>query len=457
MRVAFALVVALATSGCFVTRGKGLDDVRAEAGKRGVTTVHWDQGTEADERARKRVRELLVAPVTADSAVEIALLHNRSMQAVYEELGVAQADLVEAGLLENPVLAGSVRFGNRERIYGASIAQEFLSILALPMRKRLARAEWEQAKLRVTQRVLVFAADTRAAWFDAKAAELVAEMYRQVQGASSAGAELARRQHDAGNISDLTLAIEEDLAEQAKLDVADAEAELFATRERLIRMLGVWGADIGFALAKELPALPTTEPPLEHLESVAIRRRLDLAADRRSAEIIARARRTTQLGRFIPGLTFGVEVEKEADGVVHAGPTIELGLPIFNWGQTRVARLDAQLRQAENELVASAVGVRSEVREARDRLLRSRARVDWCRTTLIPLRERIVRLTKLHHDAMLLGPFDLLRAKQDEIDAYRTAIEANHDYWLARIDLERASGGSLDLASEGDALDHHAP
>ena len=44
---------------------------------------------------------------------------------------------------------------------------------------------------------------------------------------------------------------------------------------------------------------------------------------------------------------------------------------------------------------------------------------------------------------MLLGVFELLEAKQNEIDAGRAYVAALTDYWTARAELERAVGGRL--------------
>lgn len=449
--VFLAIVVAIAVAGCFPKPGAGLDDVRSEVQSRANLPVRWNQGTPADERVDEHVRRLLDGELGLEAAVEIALLNNRGLQAVYEQLGIAQADLVEAGLLDNPVLAGGVRYAERgEPLPSFSLAHEFLSLLTLPARKKLAKAVWEQQKHRVAHEVLELANETGEAWFEAKSAELVAAMRREVVDAARAGADLAIRQFEAGNISDLQLALEEELVEQAKLDLAEAEAQVFASRERMNRLMGVWGSQIAWKLPAQMPAIPALEAKLEGLEAVAIRRRLDLEADRQGAAVVARALGTTRAWRFVPGLEVGVDVEKEDDGAWHSGPHVALTLPLFDWGQTRVARLESQRRQAENELVARAIEVRSEIRESRDRLVRARARVEYYRDTLIPLRERIVRLTQLRYNAMLLGVYDLLRAKESEIDTYRGFLEANRDYWLARIELERASGGSLETASAGE-------
>src|SRR5262249_1304801 len=121
--------------------------------------------------------------------------------------------------------------------------------------------------------------------------------------------------------------------------------------------------------------------------------------------------------------------------------------PIFDQGQARVARLRAQLHAAQHRADALAVAIRSEVRQARNRLMIARTTIESYAQTLIPLRERIVALSQSQYNAMRLGVYQLLQAKQNEIDSYRQYIEAVRDYWIARADLERAVGTRLALAS----------
>src|SRR5207248_7843401 len=122
--------------------------VHLRTGKR----VQWNRGTAEDAQAQAAVASLLSRPLTADSAVQIALLNNRSLQATYEELGIAQADLVQAGLLKNPVFDGLFRFPDRAPRgpnVELQVTQDFIGILFIPARKRLAASQFEAAKLRV--------------------------------------------------------------------------------------------------------------------------------------------------------------------------------------------------------------------------------------------------------------------------------------------------------------------
>ena len=215
-------------------------------------------------------------------------------------------------------------------------------------------------------------------------------------------------------------------------------------REHLARLLGVFGPEAAFKTSEILPELPGGEPALEGLESIAIERRLDLAAARAEREVVAGLLSTARGTRFLPGVQIGVATQRETpEGIRSTGPTLSLELPIFDQGQARLARLEAQARQAEARLDDLAVRVRSEVRSARNRLVQQRALVNFYRHSVLPLRERILKQTQFQYNAMQIGLSQLLNARQNQTNAYRDYVEGLRDYWMARSDLELAVGGQL--------------
>ncbi|HEX2573929.1 MAG TPA: TolC family protein [Polyangia bacterium] len=444
-----AALTLLLLAGCRVPREAGFPDVRRLLADRGLGRVHWRQGTPEDAAADRLVQELLGRPLTAAAAVEVALLNNPRLQATYERLGVAQADVVQAGLVRNPSLSGVIDFSrgvppaNVPVVWEFGLVQEFLDIFLLPLRKKFARAEFERVKLEVSDAVLETAAEVRTAFYTLQATLQIAELRSTVLAAAEASAELAARQHEAGNMSELDLSNEQALYAQAKVDAARAQAETVLARERLIRLLGVFGRDIDFPVAGRLPEIPRDEAPLERLETYAIQHRFDLAAERQQLAIVERALKVTRVSRVFPSIELGGDVHTEAEGYRLLGPTFRFELPIFDQGQARVARLVAEYRQARRTLEAHAIEVRSMVREARLRVLATRAVADYYRTTLVPLRERIVALGQRYYNAMLYSPYLLLQAKQNEVNAYREYIESVRDYWIARSDLERVIGGPI--------------
>lgn len=421
-------------------------DVEALAAERLPQRLHWRSGLPEDGEVARRVDELLAAPLDLGSAIQIALLENPELQATYEELGISQAHLVQAGLLQNPVFFASSRFpdgGPSRANVEFAITQDFLDILTRSARVRLAEAELERTVLQVADAVLSLAAEVGVAYYEALGAKQVAEMLRLTAEAAYASAELARRIHAAGNLSDRSLAIEQGMYESTRVEWARAEAAVLAAREELTRRLGLWGRDTDWTLPDGLPPLPPEELSLEALESRAMGRRLDLAAAKRSADVAAAALGLTRDWRYLAVLEVGVSSERESDGQVVTGPDLTLELPLFDQRQAAIAELEARLRQHDLRVEAMAIAIRSEVRALANRLLANRRLLEHYRDVVVPLREEIVQLTQEEFNYMLIGAFELILAKRDEYDAYQGYLETLTDYWTTRTELERALGGAL--------------
>jgi cobalt-zinc-cadmium efflux system outer membrane protein len=446
-----ALFAILCAAGCVVPKQAGFDEVARSLAQRTDHRVHWNQGTDEDRRVADETRRLLHEELTADRAIQIALFNNPRLQATYERLGVAQAEVVQAGLLKNPSLSlhWGFRFGDTglDELVG-SLTGAFLDLFLMPLKKKFANAEFRRVKLEVADAVLATIDEVSQAFYTVQAATQIVSVRRTILDAEKAATELALRQHEAGNLSELDLANQQAVYTQAKLDLARAQCQLLADRERLTRLLGVWGSDVEYRVAPKLPDVPANDPDLAHLERVAIVNRLDLAAAREELKLASAALQVTKGTRVISGLSAGVQAHRDPDGPKTIGPTVDLELPIFDQKQAEVARLRAELHAAQHRSDALAIAIRSEVRQARDRLLVSRLTVETYAQALLPLRERIVQLSQEQYNAMLLGVYQLLQAKQSEVNAYREYIESVRDYWIARADLERAIGTRLVPAAQ---------
>lgn len=433
------IAVALLAAGCAsVPRDAGVAEVRRMVKEQSGLEVAWspDQPIEPPDDAR--LQPLLQGELTADRAVEIALAHNRDLLAAFEELGVARADLIAASTVRNPVLDGEVRFPGKP--FEIALTQTLIDLFQLRKRRTLGQAQFEAARLRVTGAVIGFAAEVRADYYTLQAAQQVLAQQRTITEAAEASAELARRQHEAGNISDLDLESEQALYEQAKLDLARTELDELQARERLLADLGSLQI-LPLALpAQAAPAEGAEESSLEEVEA-SLQRRLDLSLAQ--AEVEA-ARRALPLARssIYDELSLGVHHEREPEGEGTTGPALAVPIPLFDRGLAGQARAVATLRRAEQRLHALAVTARSEARAARERLLEARARADYLRTVVVPRRQRILALTQLEYNAMLRGVFDLIRARQGLAGAQREQVLALRDYWLARTGLEAAMSGA---------------
>jgi cobalt-zinc-cadmium efflux system outer membrane protein len=462
MRGGRSIVAALAgmgmMTGCATVRpAESFRDVRESIDERAALRVEWRGVTASDRAVDDAVSWMLGSELSVDQAVQIALLNNRNLQATYEDLGVAQADVVQAGLLRNPVFDLTVRWPDespRSANVEIAVVQDFLDVFFIPARKRIARAQFDAAQRRVAHEALQLAADVREAFYDLQAAQQARDVMRDAVTATEAAAEAARRLRAAGNITELALAEHEATDAQARLELMSAEAEATVARERLARRMGVSGSSTPWTVAPRLPELPATETATDELETLAIEQRLDVQAGRREADASATAARLSNATRYLNEAEIGVDAEREPDGVWLVGPTVSAPLPLFDQGQATLARARALARQAHQRQLAAENDVRAEVRTAVAQLSAARARVEHFSRVVLPLRARVVEQAQLQYNGMLIGVFELLETKRAQIEAQREHVEALRAYWVARSELERAAGGML---PGGPALPATAP
>jgi cobalt-zinc-cadmium efflux system outer membrane protein len=446
-------LAAIPLAGCAsVSPERGHDRIADIVQKRSGARTRWEKGPPDDARVADWVRTTAASGLTRARAVELALVNNPELGAMYEELGVSQADMVQAGLLRNPTFGADlglpISHGSLSEMR-FSLVQDFLDLFVLPLRKEIARDQFEADTLRVAHRALQVAADAEQAFVAAEASSELVALRRTVVDTARAANELSEKQLAAGNINALDRAGEQAAYEQARLDLAREEVTELEARERLNRLLGLWGETTTWKLAEALPmSLPAQEPPLAHLESFAIDQRLDVASARTQATLLHKATDLARSTRAIGRLEIGVDYHRDPNGPRVIGPNLVIELPIFDQRQATIARLEAQERQQQRRLAGLAIDARSEVRLADARLRAARQTALHYRDSLLPLRTAILDQSQLHYNGMFIGPYQLLAAKQAETEARRGYIEAVRDYWSARAELARALGGALPPATQ---------
>jgi cobalt-zinc-cadmium efflux system outer membrane protein len=408
--------------------------------------VRWEQDQAAREQALQNVRQLLRKPLTVGTAVQIALLNNRSLQATFEEIGLSAADLIEAATIPNPRFDLEIRIPDRPPSgtyidYAAAI--DFLSIIMIPLKKRVAKVQLEAAALRVADATLELVSQVKTAFYSLQASQQLLRRFKEIVDTNAASLDLAQRQHEAGNIKDLALAQQQASYSRSRLDVASTEAEIRRNRETLNRLLGLWGVDTDWQIAGELPEVPSSDLPIRGLESLAISQRLDLQAEYLRVTDQGKNLGLTKRFRLLGALDFGVNSERETDSQTRTGPSFAIELPIFNQGQARIARGEAAHRQARDKFEALAIDVRSQIRELSDELTSKREIARFYREELLPGQRRILNESLKNYNAMEIGNFELFTTKAEEARTEREYLEAVRDYWITRAELERAVGGNL--------------
>ncbi len=446
-------------AGCAsLPRAQGLDDIHTLVEQRHGTALTWSIATTDD--ANNALNILLAQPLTADRAIEIALLRNPRLQMEFARLGIAQADVFEASRMRNPTFSMAAldphRIGENTRI-DAGFSASFAELLLLPSRRRLALGEYARSKELIGNAVLNLLCDVRAAWFNAVSAQQVANMRETVAKVAATSAELAAKFHAAGNIAVLELKLQQAAATQARLAAARARSDSLRARSALNQLLGLAGEQIHWHADVRLSTPLASEDSVATLLAIARVQRLDLLATQQEVTLLEGSLGITQRFRWLGNVEVGVSGERDNDGTHLYGPSLSLQLPIFSQGQAAIARAETQLAQGRARLQSLQIEIDAAVRLGVDSVAAASAIAQDYRAALIPEREAIVVHTLDKMNFNLVGAFELLLTRQQEVDAYQGYIEAVRDYWLARGELARAVGARLPSDDAADAAPIDAP
>lgn len=403
--------------------------------------VVWSRDDASRTATQARIDTLLAHPLSADDAVQIALLNNPGLQAAFNTLGVVEADWVAAQRLPNPGISIGRLTRGAEVEWERSLHFNLVRLLTMPIRAGIEQRMFEQTRRGLVLEVLRLAADTRKAWVVAVAANQSAQYQRQAMDAAEAGAELARRMAQVGNWSRLKQAREQSFYADAALAVARSGQLKLQARERLVRLMGLPGADT-VQLPERLPDLPENLPAQAKVEQQAMDSRLDLQMVKLESEALAKNLGLSRSTRFINVLELGVISNTSNEAPLQRGYEISFELPLFDWGQSRVVAAESRYRQVLERAREIAVNARSEVREAYAIQQGQYAIARHLRDEVVPLKKRISEENQYRYNGMLIGVFELLADARSQIASVNAAIEAQRDFWLADADLQMALAGA---------------
>ncbi len=436
-------LLALTSQGCSSKNQENDAWVRSQVEERLDKRVQWNQARAEDAEAALAVSKILEETLSIDAAVQIALLNNPSLQAAFEEIGVAQADLVAAGLLHNPIFDTYLRFPmpSSQKINAQfAVAFSFLDIFMIPLKKKAATFEFEKVRADVAHAVLTLAYDVEEVFYRYQNAVAQMELQTTLLDISEVAYALATRQKQAGNINPLFLDEKRAAFEENKLMREKLEMEATSYRERLSTLLGFSKEDHSWHIAGWLSELPAEELAFSELEDRAVQRRFDVLAAQKEILWIAQLGAQKKWWSYTD-LQLGASAEGETDGTWEAGPALSMALPFFDFGQADRARLAALLKQSREKLKALEVQVRSDVRLAQQKIQNARFVASEYSRIVIPLRARIVDSAERMFNVMTYGIYDLLEDKRREVLAHMHFEEALCSYWIARAELLRAVGG----------------
>ncbi len=437
-----ALLAPLLLAACAAPSGSAgfapvAEQVEARSGLRPV----WPRTPDDEAAAAARSAELLARPLGLDEALALSLLKHRGLQARFEALGLAQAELLQATRLPNPSLSvGRFRQGGETEVE-LRLGIDLLRLALAPWLRPLAEADFAARQQALAAEVLAHLAGVRQAWIEAVAAEERLHYRRQIRDAAEAGAELARRMAEVGNFNALRRAREQAFYAEATLRLAQAEQAAQARREALIRALGLWGEDTRFQLPDRLPPLPAQPADQPGIEQQAMASRLDLQAARQAVDRAAARLGLSRPTRWVNALQLGLELDRPESGPDRRGAELRFELPLFDSGLARLAQAEARHRIALQQAAQLAVEARSEVREAYGAYRHAHDIATLHQAELLPLAQRIVDEQLLRYNGMLVGVFELLADARAQVAAVEAAMDARRAFWRADAALAQALVG----------------
>ncbi len=440
-RLATLLMGAAALCGCATFSSDGgfgavANGSRTLLGK----DVRWPRTPAEHARSDAAVAKLLAHPLGADDAVQIALLNSPDLQASFQELGISEADLVQAGRLPNPGI--NLRHAAAGGVYDIEEGLTFnvLALVTAPYAHAIEERRFSQMQSAALIEVVRLADRTRAAYFTALAARESLKFAWDIKNAAQTSAELARRMLSAGNWNRVDQVRQQDFYMQAMQNLARAQlADETATAE-LRRWLGIAAESQPLELSDGMPELPQNIVDLPNLEQKAMDTRIDLKIMQTELDELARRLKLTQATRIINVLDAGPVRVREGTRAApyETGYEVRLEIPVFDSGAARVRKAEAIYARAVERLAGAALDARTEVRTAAARYRISYEMAVRERDGIMPIQKRVIQQDVLRYNASLISVFELLADARAQIAGVNDFIQSERDFWIAQSHLDTA-------------------
>jgi cobalt-zinc-cadmium efflux system outer membrane protein len=454
-RYRFQVVVlaSLSLAGCITLSPEGpfnqvADTIHARLGER----INWDGGQYEDPLVRAAIGKLLSQPLTPEKAVKIALLNNRELQSNYADLGIAQANLVQAALWKNPILNGAVTFdfAGGSPDYTFNLALKAIDILYVPLRTRVAESQLEETKFHVTAQVMSLVAQTYLAFIDYLGERQKVGVLTLAVESAKAIVESGKALRQPGNITDYEFEAEVALQVEVAAELARAQIRVAQARERVNRLLGLTDVQAQWRSVDRLPPVSVRDLPIAHLERKAIEASVDLAGVRQRLITLGRKYQVVDITSLLPRFDAGGELERVV-GENEAGPIFTVELPLFDWGQARREAARMQILEVRDHFNALAIRIRSLARLQQAKLLNARQIALYYADTAVPQSQRLLDATERQYNVMQLGIFQLLQAKERQIRVSLEYVSALTTYWRERTLFAQILYGKLPDEMDGGA------
>jgi outer membrane protein, heavy metal efflux system len=409
------------------------------------SVIHSSQATQAN----------LVDKLSLQQAIQITLSHSPEVRMHLAQLGIADAQSVQAGLINNP----HISLGAMKPEEGGSwklemgLSQPLLDLFTRSLRQRMAEDALINTQLRLQIALQELIANTSELYFSAVAAQQHWQIQSHLYQATQARQQLALALLQAGNIAennflyyDNELRSVQQTLEKRKTDRRDAEL-------RLLNRLGL-PSTIEINLPTQLTSIPEENFSHATLYEISKKNRLDIQIAKQELQILEKQRLLIAKENGWRDMEIGINAERESDGAHSIGPEIELALPIFNRGQGKIAVIDAKIMRVKAQMQQYELDADTQIANSVQKMDSAKTQLNILSEAL-KVAEKRVTLSNREVNFMLTSPLELLEIKRQEIKLAQTYTSELKNYWHLRSQLELAIGQALPFVKpENTEMDH---
>lgn len=434
-----------------------------------------------DEPAvRSMTTKLLEDGLTAQEAVQIALLNNPKVWAGLLRTGMARAEVVQAGLFTNPTVGVLLRFpeagGLADLEFG--LAQNIADLWMIPARTRAAERDLDRSILETARETAAIANDTKVAYYNAVAAHRALEISRENLGLVEQLLRITEARLEAGAVGSLDVNLVRGLVLRAGVEERNARLSAATSRRALATLLGLDSPAEDLRLVDPLPAPIETTLEAERLVEVARDARLDLRAAR-DAVSAAEARVELEYVKVFQNVELSFELERNArralpgrdiaadtarasiaNGALTApdiesrgqrrlarsqeieailGPGLSVTLPIFDQNQAQIAKAKLAMQEADALLASLLRTVSQETREAADRATTAWGVARLYEQEVLPQAQTTLELSQSAYQAGQTAILNVIDAQRSLLETRQAYVAALQSAAGAMVDLERAT------------------
>lgn len=433
----------------------GFDTVQAGASRAVGASPEWALSAGEIEALDRRVHGLVhKKTINADTAVQVAIMNNRGLQASFADLGLSSTDLWEVAMGPIPSVSVSVSglAGDVTRALEALVMKSVLDAANQRPRTEIAQIRFQQAQLEALSETIALAIETRRAWIEAVGAFEKAALIAEAQNTADSASELASQLGRTGFMSKADQAREHALTAVLAAERSEARLEAQLAKERLIKLMGLFGSPTEVFVPDALPSLPSRPRASADIERLALANRVDLAVGKLELEALAREYRLTGKTRMISDVSLAAGLEAEgSNGSTEVNPalSVDFEIPLYDTGRLSSKRGQMNYLRAANSVAQQAINARAEARMAYKSVTGRHAVARHWRDVVLPLRRTIDEESLKSYSGMITSTFELLEDARDGLEAQIGAAEAKRDYWLAETEVTAAIWGGTAGAGAG--------